>query len=274
MSLKNLAKMINQANKVKTPEQEFLFMLNQTISRLHEETKRQPSQSFKPSSLGGCWRRVYYEVTGAEMDRGKMEEASSVGILESGTDRHDRIQTAVMEMKRMGYDCEWIDVAEYLKIRPVPGTRIVDRKGNETKLKNDILNLSFMCDGIIKLNGKYYILEIKTEASFKFMSRAEVVEQHKVQATCYSVGIGIDNVIFLYENRDLCQKKTFEYQVTAYDKQDRVVHVIETVNNHIEEKTVPEKTTQQSQCKYCPFTGICKKQGDIKEDINYDNSQQ
>lgn len=265
MSLKNLAKMISQANKEKTPEQEFLFMLNQTISRLHQENKRQPSKSFKPSSLGGCWRRLAYEVSGAPMDKGEMEEASSVGILESGTDRHDRIQKSVMEMKRLGYECEWIDVEEYLKRRPVEGTSVVSKNGNETKLKNEVLNLSFMCDGIIKMNGKYYILEIKTEASFKFMSRADVVEMHKVQATCYSVGIGIDNVIFLYENRDVCSKKSFLYEVKPQDKQDRVIHVIETVNAYLEAETVPPKTKQNSHCKYCPFKEQCSKDGETEE---------
>lgn len=84
MSLKNLAKLINASNKEKTVEQEFLFQLNETISRLHMETGRKPSQSYKPSSLGGCMRNMFYQVTGTEQDANQKQEASGIGIMQSG----------------------------------------------------------------------------------------------------------------------------------------------------------------------------------------------
>lgn len=257
MSLKNLAKLIAESNREKTPEQEFLFLLNEATVRL--EKRRQPSKTFKPSSLGGCLRRVYFEVTGAEIDDNQQVDPNLVGIAQSGTDRHERIQKTIAQMKDLGYDVEWIDVEEYLKRRPQPGTEVVEKKGMETKLRNTILNLSFMCDGIIKFKGKYYVLEIKTEVSFKWNGRVQVEDKHKTQATCYSVALGIDDILFIYENRDFCSKKTFHVQITNQDKEERVIHRIETVNAHIEDGTVPDKTTTQSECKYCPFTNVCKK---------------
>lgn len=265
MSLKNLAKLIHETTKEKTVEQDFLFQLNEAISRLDAEHSRPPSKTYKPSSLGGCMRNMYYQVVGAEQDPSQMRDASAVGITESGTDRHERIQKAIANMQRLGYDCEWIDVEEYLKSRPQPGTVVVSKQGMETKLRNTILNLSFLCDGVIKFNGHYYIIEIKTEASFKWNGRTDVVEKHKAQACAYSVALGIDSIIFIYENRDFCSKKTFLYEVTEKDKEDKVLHTIATCDSYIERNLIPPKTTVQSECKYCSYKKLCAKDGDTDE---------
>lgn len=258
-SLKRLAKLVKNLTEQKEPHDDFLFMLNDTISRSQE--RRKPSQTFKPSSLGGCHRRIYFEIIGAPIDEGAPEDASMVGIGESGTARHEALQAYVQKMKDMGHDCEWIDVEEFLQRRPVQGSRVVSKRGNETKVFNDILNLSFMCDGIIKLRGVYYVLEIKTETSFKYQGRTQPAEKHFYQASCYSVGLGVDRVIFLYENRDVCTKKAFYVEVTDEMKHDKVVHVIETVNSYKDRGEVPPMTTVKSECKYCPFQGECKKYG-------------
>lgn len=253
---KNLAKMISQATRDKTPEQDFLYMLNEAIGRLDKESGRLPSQSYKPSSMGGCLRNCFFQVVGARQDVKLKTDPQLVGMGQSGTARHEHIQTAIAQMKRLGYDVEWIDVAEFLKMRPVKGTIIKERKGMETKLYNELFNLSFMCDGIIKLHGRYYILEIKTEASFKFQGRTQPEQDHIIQASCYSLAIGINDVMFLYENRDVCAKKTFLVHVTEENRAE-IVHRIETSNSHIQSGTVPPKETDK--CKYCQYTEECKK---------------
>jgi len=253
---KNLAKMISNATKEKTPEQEFLYYLNEAIGRLDKETSRPPSQSYKPSSMGGCLRNCYFQVVGAKPDVKLTTDPQLVGMGQSGTARHEHIQTAISQMQRLGYDVEWIDVGDYLKLHPMSGTIVKERKGMETKLYNEVFNISFMCDGIIKLNGRYYILEIKTEVSFKFQVRMQPEPDHKIQSYCYSLCLGIDSIMFLYENRDVCQKKTFLVHVTPENKEE-VVHKIETCNSHIENETVPPKETDK--CKYCQYTEECKK---------------
>lgn len=262
MSINRLAKLINQATKEQTVEQEFLSMLNEATVRLNSETSRKPSKTYKPSSLGGCKRNIFFQRMGIEQDPSN-NEASGIGIMEAGTDRHERIQKTIAEMKRLGYDVEWVDVAEYLKSRPQNGTRVVKKQGMETKLANDILNMSFLCDGIIKVNGKYFVLEIKTEASFKYQGRVSPVDKHITQGSCYSATLGIDEVLFIYENRDLCNKKVFHYHVTDIDKQTRVLDVINEVESYVENfnetKEVPAMTTVQSECRYCNYKSECKK---------------
>lgn len=264
MSLRNLAKLISEANKEKTPEQEFLAIYNETIKR--SQKPKTPSRTYKPSSLGGCMRRMYYEVTGAPIDENITMDPNLVEIMESGTDRHQRIQQTIIKAQELGYDIEWVDVEEYLDKWPQPGTRVIEKVGMETKLKNDILNLSFMCDGIIKLKGEYYILEIKTEASFKWNGRVSPVERHQVQAIAYATALGINKVLFVYENRDFCSKKAFVMNVTEQMKEEKVIHKIETCNAYIENGIVPPCTCTQSERNYCPYTTQCEKDGETKQE--------
>lgn len=260
-SLKNLAKLIAEKTKEKKPEEDFLHMLEEAIIRIDKENQRDPSKSYKPSSLGGCLRNMYYQVIGAETDKGITETADGIGIKESGTDRHERIQKAITQMHRLGYPVEWIEVEDYLTKRPQIGTRIISKKGMETKLYNDVLNLSFMCDGIILMNGIYYVLEIKTEASFKWQGRTEAEDNHITQAACYSATLSIDRVMYLYENRDLCKKKTVLYIVSDEDKFDRVIAPIETVETHRTNNTLPQMTEKKKFCKYCKYQERCGKDG-------------
>jgi CRISPR/Cas system-associated exonuclease Cas4 (RecB family) len=257
MSLARLAKLIAKANEEKRPEQDFLHMLEEATSRLAEQ--RQPSKSYKPSSLGTCMRLNYFQVTGAPIDTAAPQSASLAGINQSGSARHEAVQETISKMKQLGYDCEWIDVEQYLKRRPQVGTKVVSKKGHETKVFNSVLNMSFMCDGIIKLRGVYYIFEFKTETSFKYQVRNAPEPKHVVQAAAYGLGLGVDRVMFVYENRDVCAKKAYVIELTEQDKVDKVIHYIETCNSHIERGIVPPKTDNPKDCKYCQWQQECKK---------------
>lgn len=260
MSLKNIAKLVKQATQSNmTPAKEFENFLNQAIVMNERKNTRAPSQTYKPSSLGGCIRKVYFEVEGAPIDTNRDIDPDFVGLGESGTDRHERLQQAIISMKDLGMKCEWVDVEDYLKLYPVKGTRLIERKGHEFKLRNDILNMSFMCDGIVKFGGKYYILEIKTEVSFKWNTRTDAEDMHEVQASSYSACIGIDDILFVYENRDICKKKYYHVHVTDQDREDKVIHVINTVESHRANGEVPPKTDDKKHCNYCPFQGECIK---------------
>lgn len=264
MPLKNLAKFIDSANQEKTPEQEFLHIYNETIQRIQKP--RKPSKTYKPSSLGGCMRTMYYEVTGAPQDENQKIDSNFIEIMNDGTDRHERIQETIIEAGKLGYDLEWIDVGEFLERRPVPGTRVTERQGYETKLRNDVLNLSFMCDGIIKFKSKYYILEIKTEVSFKWNGRVGPVDKHEVQAAAYSTALGVDDILYIYENRDFKSKKIFTQHVTPQDKEEKVVSKIETCNAYVEAGIVPPCTCTQGEKRYDRYKEQSKKDGPTREE--------
>ena len=254
--------MLDSINAELPVEQTFLNDLKRSIELNDEKSWVPGSKSYKPSGMN-CIRQSYYVITGADTDPGE-SNSTSVGICESGSDRHERIQNAVLHMKDNGFDCEYINVADFVRQRNLDYLNIVkepnfDNGEYETKLFHKNLNMSFLCDGIIKYKNHYYILEIKTETSGKFFQRKEVDQSHHHQATAYSLAFGIDEVLFLYECRDNCDKKAFLFTVTEQMRKD-LVSYINTCNGYINRKEIPPKPEDiyKKTCSYCNYKGRCK----------------
>lgn len=256
--LKQIARLIKQSTVEKEIEDQFIDDLSETISRLDSKDGRKPSQTYKPSSLGGCKRNMYFQVVGADADKNEPSQAGFVGICESGSNRHEDLQTWISRMNEAGFDCEWVDVAEFIEMRKPAGTIVKSKIGMETKCYNEILNISFLCDGVVRYRGKYYIVEIKTEDHFKFSQRVSIVDKHIVQGTAYSTCLGIDDIIFIYENRNYCTKKPFMLHVTPEMKQLHVLDEINEVEEYRQKSTVPPKSTNSKDCYYCNYKQSCR----------------
>jgi hypothetical protein len=68
-SLKNVMHLIDVANQNIPVEQMFLSDLKRSIELTDEKESRPPSKTYKPSSMN-CERQMYYQVIGAEQDKG------------------------------------------------------------------------------------------------------------------------------------------------------------------------------------------------------------
>lgn len=241
-----------------TPNEEvakkFLYWLESSITLDSKPNKDIKSIYYKPSALN-CLRMMYFYRTSTKMDEVK-RPASSIGVLESGQDRHLRIQNAITNLKKNGFDCDWIDVETFIKEHNLTHLEVVNKKEYETTVHNKELDLLFLCDGLVKIENNYYIIEIKTENSSSFFNRLSVAEEHKHQATCYCISFRLSNVIFIYENRDLCLKKCFLFTVPQSLK-DEVVGMIERCNKYVEEKKLPTRIESKS-CNYCDYRKTCK----------------
>lgn len=257
-SLKNVIKAIERANTVVPIEQQFLDDLKRSIELSDLKSARKPSPTYSPSGMG-CIRAMYYKRIGVDVVG--VNSYTMIGICESGTDRHERIQNAISQMKNNGIDCEYIDVGEYVRSRGLDlYLDIVDKCGNETKLYDKIRNVSFLCDGIIKYQGKYYIVEFKTEASFKWKDRKGVDPKHYNQAITYSLELQLDNVLFVYINRDICDYKAYLFNVTESDR-ERVKTLIDTCESYVVKKELPPKPENATDkvCAYCGYKPYCDK---------------
>lgn len=259
-SLKNVMRLIESAKETLLPEQEFLQDLKRSIEITADKNQGIPSKTYKPSSMN-CIRASYYQLVGKEPDK-EPSNYTVVGICNSGTDIHVRIQTAVEQMKENGMDCEYIDVANFVKQRNLDYLAVVSKNGMETKLYHKKLNMSFMCDGIIKYKNHYYILELKTENSYKFVNRKDVDPAHYHQGTAYSLAFGIDEVIFVYINRDVLDMKSFMFKVTD-DMKQNLVGYIEECDGYVKRLIAPPKPEDVSKktCNYCMYKSWCKKDG-------------
>lgn len=215
------------------------------------------STYYKPSGMYSCKRDLYYLRSGV-VGREDINQ-QSISICLNGSWRHETLQNYLIEMSKNDGDIKWIDPEQYIKDNDITakyGTSIKQRVGNEVKLFNSKYQLSFMCDGIIKFRDKIYILEIKTCASFIFNKLTDVVDKHKQQATCYSMGLGINDVIFLYENREVLSHKGFLYHVTEADKLE-IANKIADVEEYINKRELPPR--EKDKCKYCCYKEQCRK---------------
>lgn len=258
-SLKNVMRLIDVANNELPIEQQFLNDLTTSIEKSVEQNATKPSQTYKPSSMN-CTRMMTYQVLGVEPDKSKASYQFT-GICESGTDRHIRIQEAIENMGNiLGIDCEYINVSDFVKQRNLTDLEIRGQLGMETKLYHKKLNMSFMTDGIIKYKSKYYIFEFKTETANKFYKRQNVDSGHYNQATAYSIAFGLDNVLFIYENRDTLDKKAYIRKVTD-EMREELIGKIEYCDEWVKKlKPCPKPLDiTKKACNYCIYRNRCGK---------------
>lgn len=256
--LSKLMKLIEQEAVDSPVEVSFLTDLKHSIEVTNSKEYRKGSASYKPSSMS-CIRQMYYIRTG--VDPVENFNYQLIGICNNGTDTHIRIQTYISKMKDNGIDCEYVDVAQYVRDNNLEHLEIVSQNGMETKLYHKDLHISFLCDGIIKYKGSYYILELKTEGSNKFWSRTEVDPSHYNQACCYSLSLNLDSVLFVYINRDTYDMKSYLY-TPGNDLKHAITAMILTCEDYVENGEIPEiKFRDSKPCKYCGFKDQCRKDG-------------
>lgn len=258
-------RLIDEAKQTLPPEKEFLSDLKRSIELSDEKNRRKGSLTYKPSSMN-CIRQMYYIVTGKDGDE-ELSNYCNIGICNSGSDIHQRIQQAVLEMKSNGIDCEYINVADYVESRNLDYLEIKEKpnfkKGKfETKLYHKTLNMSFLCDGVIKYKNHYYILELKSEGGNKFYSREGVDPSHYNQGTAYSIALQIDEVLFVYISRDVLDMKSFMF-IPTDDMKQELVGRIEECDTYVRNLKVPPKPVDVAKktCDYCRYKAECRKDG-------------
>lgn len=250
--LSKIAKMVVAGNS-SSVENTFISELTQVIENTQGEYT--PSRYYKPSGVGGCLRKMYFERIGQALQ--DKADYNLIGMGEAGTFRHEVLQEYLVKLSNKSGSFKWYDVAEELKKRPVEGTWVDDsfvKNEYETKCKNDLLQLSFLCDGLVEYEGKRYILEIKTETMFKYTKHEEPYPEHKMQAACYGMALGVDDVLFVYENRDSFQKKAYTYHITDEMKQI-VVDKIALCEEYVEKGESPKEFCTSNYCPYCRKAG-------------------
>ena len=221
MARKSLIAMIKAAGETETDYAEKLTAdFTHAVQKWDKINKRVPSNSFKPSSFR-CLRCGVMQVLGLPQDEGE-ERANMIGICAGGSFIHEYVQHIIYRMKEMGMSWEYVDVAKYVSEKKLPLEIISpsDFENNvfETKLYSERYNFRFLCDGIIKIKNKYFILEIKSISSNQFFKLKEIPKKYRTQAISYSSLLRIDDVIFLFVDRDLFNTKSFMLTATQKEK--------------------------------------------------------
>lgn len=240
------------------PAAELLSCVNRAITKEAHDNERPPSRAFHPSSMQ-CERNMFYQLKGVAQEGSVSVEL--VGICDSGTDRHLRLQKLIdgQTMRNLGW--HYVDVAEYVERKGYPHLEIKGKGEMETKLYDRVRNVSFMTDGILHWDytGKDYVLEIKTEASMKFYKRTGVDPKHHDQGVMYALEFGIEDVIFLYESRDNTAHKTYLFHVTPemVAEKEAQIQRVTGYSRRNELPPLPSEETRKYACTYCPYANLC-----------------
>lgn len=264
MSRRNLINLIEHSKDDLPVQERFLKDVQSVIERIESKNARKPSKTYKPSSCV-CLRQMYFMVTGADTDVTK-SDYTGIGMADTGTRRHVAIQDNLLQLKEMGYDWEYVDVEQYIAEKQSKGKcldiTVVGKAGAETRLRNNKLNMNFMCDGILRQlsTDKYYLFEFKNQVSFKFNGKQTVDTEHKPQAALYCLNLDIDDVLFLYESRDTCELNSFLYHATEQDKQEQLNKIIEC-ETYVENMIPPPKHINEKPCRWCRYKSMCRKVG-------------
>lgn len=256
MGLKSLIKVAEGKNAANVSfEDKFIKAYAAAVHRQEEREKQgYPSDYFRPSSMYGCERMLFFQRIYAGAKSESMD-TNLIEICNSGTDRHLRIQHLVEDME--GVKC--LDLEEVVKEAQQKGikTEFVgwNEDHTEARCKNDELHIFFQPDGVINFLGRDVILEIKTESTYQHSNRYEPKAEHKYQATCYGMGLGIDYILFFYEDRNFCGKKAYLWKITE-EMKNTVLKKIDRVSKSLAVGIPPEK--DESKCTYCMYKSECK----------------
>lgn len=242
-------------NKIESTVQ---IALNKAIISLNTKPRKE-NTVYSPSSMY-CKRMMFYKRIGEKKDPTIIDPVM-IGIQEIGTDRHDRLQKYFESMKDLNLNIEYMDIEKFIKLKEIKGLEVKEKVGMETKLYHPDLTLSFMTDGILRIDDEYFVLEIKTEISHKFNSRKGVDPKHYNQATAYATVFGLDKVIFLYECRDIPEKKIYILEVTE-DMKRKFIALIQEVDEDVANMEIPFKVEDTKSCTYCQYKRECEKDGD------------
>ena len=217
-------------------EDEFMKLFFDFYLEMYAERARTKGV-FHPSGINtACERALFYEFTGEEESDEMMHRHSgqTLRTFDSGTWWHTYIQ---MLLWKAG---------------------ILEK--SEVRIRSKRRKLSGHADGILRLT-KRTLLEIKTMNSFSFArGKLKPFATHEVQAGVYATELEIEQICFLYINKDTSEICIHIVPVNknlvagAYDKMNTVLVAVK--NDKLPKRTVC-KTSSAAPAKVCAYCSLC-----------------
>ncbi|MCX7750905.1 MAG: PD-(D/E)XK nuclease family protein [Candidatus Bipolaricaulota bacterium] len=200
------------------------------------EERDRPRDYFYVSEVGKCPRQIYYAARGFPRPPLDGLTARKLAV---GDDAHRRLVQAL-------YGMGIVVAAEV----PIPPGNLFHGR----------------CDVIVSLDGKNYVVEIKTAHPYSFDQMASGPRRdHYLQLQLYLHYFGIPQGIVLAENKATQELREF---VVPYDKPEvaRVLEQFERlrelvfVRGELPPLPGPEEKRdwEFDQCRYCPYAAFCR----------------
>jgi hypothetical protein len=195
---------------------------------------------FHPSQLGVCLRAMWYDHFGKQLGVLVPNPTSGVDLLRT----HMTFETGTYVGVVFQNLCER---AGYLVKREVP-------------IVNPELKILGHADGLLKIDGKKYILEIKTINARNFTLLTGPKDAHKRQCHAYMKGLGVKQAIVVYLEKDRHGVKEYLVEFDPLYYEEFVGSRIRKFFRRIRTRKAPirEGLSPSSEiCRYCDFAKLC-----------------
>ena len=229
---------------------------------LDEEIKeiglKKPSQTIAPSSVR-CKRKTWFRLRGVEPDRISRPDRALRWSADLGTAIHAMIQEKCLNY----FKDSWIDVNDYLKENVKDHIYKTETSGYETRINFEDIPVRFSCDGIVKFDNEYYLVEFKTCDSGTFKDLTDIKEEHISQVICYCSLIHLKKALVIYIDRSYGDMKCYEKKIMSYEEYD-MIQSFHDVMNSVQTRLAPEglpKGDKWCTSNYCPYYRKCKEYG-------------
>jgi CRISPR-associated protein Cas4 len=208
-------------------------MLIELIDKYYQDKRDERNQEhFYITDAGKCPRAVYFSMKGYPR---KKKEARILRIFDRGDIIHQRLMANFYGIPQIKVVASEVDI---------PSKELFHGRA----------------DAIISVNGKMYVVDIKSSNDFKFQKLKEPEPSHQYQVQLYMHYFKISQGILLYENKNTQDLKEFELK---YDPGlcKKIINNFETLKYQIENETPPPKPTNLEpwECEYCDFKEECDK---------------
>lgn len=218
------------------------------------------NKTFAPSQFA-CDRLSWFRLRGVLPDVSNNIDLQLDYSAKIGTACHEMLQSRLSSM--LG-DC-WIPVSEYLANYPITHPYSLEDSDNGLEILVTITEppVRFACDGVVLLNGKYYILEIKTSDYNSWANLEGPKSRHIDQVKCYSSLLNIQDVMFIYQDRTYGQLKMYEVHFTTSDTIE-VIDKMKRILQAVDDGIAPDGLHNDSfwcNSNVCPYYKKCKEYG-------------
>lgn len=227
-------------------------------SEIQKDSMQVKHRTFAPSMFR-CDRVNWFRLRGTQPDVIQVPDKALDFTAKIGTACHHIIQSRLSEY--LGAD--WLDVAEWLETHRPSSTYTVEKSGYETLVEFQDPPVRFACDGLIRFNGKVYLLEIKSSEYTSFDNLTGPKEKHIDQVKCYASLLNVQDVLFMYIDRQYGGVKCFEMHINELQMKqvrDRMARVMELVEANIAPDGLP-KGDPDCSSNMCPYFKVCKQWG-------------
>ena len=273
MSLTSLIKNLHNSGEnpslSATIEKYFMAKANEfDLDRFEDKLTR-----FHPSSISywGVCPRAYYltmkrDELGITLQRPQPHETSLLRIFEHGHSIHAMYQDKVLGPAKVLYG-KWEFNGEQIEgYQPSPEWKYVEPRIWWTDKR-----ISGYCDGFLNLNGKWYVLEIKSsnDQSFRYLKRTgQAREYHVRQAQLYmqaphdlKVKPTFEGAFLLYINKDTGEELDI-FVENDPSRIDPILNEIDVAINSLDQHVVPMrvddcKTSKSKRAKDCIACSVC-----------------